>query len=149
MQQITILPLLSSSLPPGTYLRSRCAMFPDNQYFQPNPHPASWRHHLLARHLPRHNPPLPATQPNLNCRTRDGMSHSLIEHPNPRTFYNVVIHHLLKAEAECCAHIGLVGRMARDGYAPLSEDELEQPTLDNSIRPRHRPGRHSRLSKIQ
>ncbi len=57
------------------------------------------------------------------------MSHSLIEHPNPRTFYNVVIHHLLKAEAECCAHIGLVGRMARDGYAPLSEDELEQPNL--------------------
>jgi predicted GNAT family acetyltransferase len=40
-----------------------------------------------------------------------------------------VIDHLLKSEAECCAQIGLVGRMARDAYRPISVDELDQPLL--------------------
>jgi uncharacterized protein len=57
------------------------------------------------------------------------MSYELVEHADPRVFHDVVIDHLLRSEAECCAQIGLVGRMARDGYSPISVDELDRPLL--------------------
>jgi GNAT superfamily N-acetyltransferase len=53
----------------------------------------------------------------------------LIEYAEPRLFQDAVIDHLLQSEAECCAQIGIVGRMARDGYSPVSVDELDRPIL--------------------
>jgi GNAT superfamily N-acetyltransferase len=57
------------------------------------------------------------------------MPYQLIEHCDPRAFHDVVIDHLLHREAECCAQIGLVDRMARNGYSPISVDELDRPLL--------------------
>jgi predicted GNAT family acetyltransferase len=57
------------------------------------------------------------------------MALQLIEHHDPREFHDAVIDYLSADEAECCAQIGLVGRMKRDGYSPVSVDELDQPIL--------------------
>jgi len=57
------------------------------------------------------------------------MSLMLIEHTDPRLFHDAVIERLLQSEAECCVPIGLVRRMARDGYSPLSADDRDQPIL--------------------
>ena len=61
--------------------------------------------------------------------TKYQMSHQLIEHDDPRVFHDAVIDHLLKSEAECCVQIGLIRRMAREGYSPISPDELDRPLL--------------------
>ncbi len=37
--------------------------------------------------------------------------------------------HLLESEAECCGQIGIIRRMVRDGYSPVSADELDKPIL--------------------
>ena len=57
------------------------------------------------------------------------MSHHLIEHVDPRVFHDTVIDYLLRSEAECCVQIGLIRRMAREGYAPISLDESDRPLL--------------------
>jgi len=57
------------------------------------------------------------------------MSHRLIEHTNPRVFHDAVMEHLLRSEPECCAQIGFVRRMARDGYSPTSPEDRDQPLL--------------------
>jgi GNAT superfamily N-acetyltransferase len=57
------------------------------------------------------------------------MSHKLIEHDDPRVFHDAVIGHLLQSEVECCVQIGLIRRMAREGYSPISPDELARPLL--------------------
>jgi uncharacterized protein len=56
------------------------------------------------------------------------MPYELIEHADPRVFHDVVIDRFLRDEGECCAQIGLVRRM-RNGYLPVSVDELDQPIL--------------------
>jgi uncharacterized protein len=53
----------------------------------------------------------------------------LTEHTDAQAFHDAVIAHLLRSEAECCAQIGLIRRMASDGYSPVSVDELDRPLL--------------------
>jgi hypothetical protein len=57
------------------------------------------------------------------------MSLQLIEYDDPRLFHAAVIGHLMQSEAECCVQIGLIRRMAREGYSPISPDELDRPLL--------------------
>lgn len=57
------------------------------------------------------------------------MSYLLVEHHDPRAFHHSVMDHLIESEAECCALIGLVQRMARVGYSPISTDEMDRPLL--------------------
>jgi GNAT superfamily N-acetyltransferase len=57
------------------------------------------------------------------------MSHQLFEHDDRRVFHDAVINHLLQSEAECCVQIGLIRRMEREGYSPISPDELDRPLL--------------------
>jgi hypothetical protein len=57
------------------------------------------------------------------------MPSRLIEHSDPRAFHDAVIDYLMQSEVECCLPIGLIRRMALDGYSPVSVDELDQPRL--------------------
>ena len=57
------------------------------------------------------------------------MSLIFTNHTDPREFHDAVIDHLLLREVECCALIGLIRRMQRDGYKPVSTDELDRPLL--------------------
>lgn len=57
------------------------------------------------------------------------MSLQLIEHDDPRVFHDSAIDYLLRSEAECCVQIGLIRRMAHEGYSPISPDELDRPRL--------------------
>jgi uncharacterized protein len=57
------------------------------------------------------------------------MALQLIEHADPRDFRDAVMGRLMESEAENCAHIGLVERIAQTAYAPISTDELDHPVL--------------------
>lgn len=57
------------------------------------------------------------------------MSLKLTEHSDPRAFHDTVIDYLMQSEVECCMQIGLIRRIASDGYSPVSVDELDRPLL--------------------
>src|SRR5579862_1536898 len=51
------------------------------------------------------------------------------EHSDTWRFCEMVIPFLLESEAENCTLLGLVLRIAENGYSPISSDELEKPLL--------------------
>ena len=57
------------------------------------------------------------------------MKYELIEHTDTRLFQDAVIDYLMRAEVECCAQIGIIARMSKDGYVPVSAGELARPIL--------------------
>jgi hypothetical protein len=57
------------------------------------------------------------------------MPHRVVEHSDPRAFHDAVIDRLMQSEVKCCIQIGLIRRMASEGYSPISVDELDRPLL--------------------
>jgi predicted GNAT family acetyltransferase len=55
--------------------------------------------------------------------------YELREYSDPKAFCDATMGDLVRREAECCAQIGLINRMVRDGYSPISDDEMDRPIL--------------------